>query len=142
MPHAPGQCPGGVGIARDFQSPGEGLARNPQALSGALNKLPAKPSTSLRRGFRERVARSLHGSALRVHVLPAAAFLELDRDVADREAGRHPGAQRPQHHAVLREGAAHGTVLGALRARVTTGFPISHVTVQLEERCCGEHMHA
>jgi cobalt-zinc-cadmium efflux system protein len=45
-------------------------------------------------------------------------------------------------HAVLQEGAAHGAVLGALRARVTTGFPISHVTVQLEERCCGEHMHA
>jgi cobalt-zinc-cadmium efflux system protein len=45
-------------------------------------------------------------------------------------------------HAVLQEGAAHGVVLGALRARVTTSFPISHVTVQLEERCCGEHMHA
>ena len=45
-------------------------------------------------------------------------------------------------HAVLQEGAAHGVVLGALRARVTAGFPISHVTVQLEERCCGEHAHA
>lgn len=45
-------------------------------------------------------------------------------------------------HAVLREGAAHGAVLGALRTQVTTGFPISHVTVQLEERCCGEHAHA
>jgi cobalt-zinc-cadmium efflux system protein len=44
-------------------------------------------------------------------------------------------------HAVLQEGAAHGAVLGALRARVTTSFPISHVTVQLEERCCGEHAH-
>ena len=45
-------------------------------------------------------------------------------------------------HAILREGAAHGAVLTALRARVTDGFPIQHVTVQLEERCCGEHMHA
>jgi len=45
-------------------------------------------------------------------------------------------------HAVLQEGAAHGVVLGALRAQVTAGFPISHVTVQLEERCCGEHVHA
>ena len=45
-------------------------------------------------------------------------------------------------HAVLQEGVAHGAVLGALRARVTGGFPISHVTVQLEERCCGEHSHA
>jgi len=45
-------------------------------------------------------------------------------------------------HAVLQEGAAHADVLGALRTRVTTGFAISHVTVQLEERCCGEHMHA
>jgi cobalt-zinc-cadmium efflux system protein len=45
-------------------------------------------------------------------------------------------------HAILREGAAHGAVLGALRTRVTGEFPISHVTVQLEERCCGEHTHA
>jgi len=45
-------------------------------------------------------------------------------------------------HAVLQEGAAHGTVLGTLRQRVVDGFPISHVTVQLEERCCGEHAHA
>jgi len=45
-------------------------------------------------------------------------------------------------HAVLEEGAAHGAVLSALRTRVTGGFPISHVTVQLEERCCGEHVHA
>jgi cobalt-zinc-cadmium efflux system protein len=45
-------------------------------------------------------------------------------------------------HAVLQAGAAHETVLGALRARVTAGFPISHVTVQLEESCCGEHAHA
>jgi cobalt-zinc-cadmium efflux system protein len=44
-------------------------------------------------------------------------------------------------HAVLRQGAAHGQVLSALQARVTEGFPIRHVTVQLEERCCGE-MHA
>jgi cobalt-zinc-cadmium efflux system protein len=45
-------------------------------------------------------------------------------------------------HAVLREGATHGAVLSALRNRVTGGFPIHHVTVQLEERCCGEHAHA
>jgi len=45
-------------------------------------------------------------------------------------------------HAILQEGAAHGEVLAALRHRVTHGFPISHVTVQLEERCCGEHAHA
>jgi len=45
-------------------------------------------------------------------------------------------------HAVLQEGAAHGAVLGALRTRVTGGFAISHVTVQLEDRCCGEHSHA
>jgi cobalt-zinc-cadmium efflux system protein len=45
-------------------------------------------------------------------------------------------------HAILQEGAAHGPVLTALRTRVTDDFPISHVTVQLEERCCGEHAHA
>jgi cobalt-zinc-cadmium efflux system protein len=45
-------------------------------------------------------------------------------------------------HAILQEGAAHGEVLAALRTRVTGGFPIRHVTVQLEERCCGEHAHA
>jgi cobalt-zinc-cadmium efflux system protein len=45
-------------------------------------------------------------------------------------------------HAILQEGATHGQVLGDLRSRVTAGFPISHVTVQLEERCCGEHAHA
>jgi cobalt-zinc-cadmium efflux system protein len=44
-------------------------------------------------------------------------------------------------HAVLEDGAAHGEVLAALRHEVTHGFPISHVTVQLEERCCGEHEH-
>jgi cobalt-zinc-cadmium efflux system protein len=45
-------------------------------------------------------------------------------------------------HAVLVEGAAHREVLEALHLRVTHGFPISHVTVQLEERCCGDHAHA
>jgi cobalt-zinc-cadmium efflux system protein len=45
-------------------------------------------------------------------------------------------------HAILQEGATHGQVLGDLRTRVTAGFPITHVTVQLEERCCGEHAHA
>jgi cobalt-zinc-cadmium efflux system protein len=45
-------------------------------------------------------------------------------------------------HAVLADGAAHGEVLTAVRERVTHGFPISHVTVQLEDTCCGEHAHA
>ena len=45
-------------------------------------------------------------------------------------------------HAILQDGATHGQVLGDLRSRVTAGFPITHVTVQLEERCCGEHAHA
>jgi len=45
-------------------------------------------------------------------------------------------------HAVLADGAAHEEVLHALRERVTRDFPISHVTVQLEEVCCGEHAHA
>jgi cobalt-zinc-cadmium efflux system protein len=45
-------------------------------------------------------------------------------------------------HAILDDGATHGQVLSALRERVTHDFPISHVTVQLEERCCGEHAHA
>jgi cobalt-zinc-cadmium efflux system protein len=45
-------------------------------------------------------------------------------------------------HAVLCEGASHREVLEQMRQRVTDGFPISHVTVQLEERCCGEHAHA
>jgi cobalt-zinc-cadmium efflux system protein len=44
-------------------------------------------------------------------------------------------------HAILQEGAAHGAVLAALRTRLTGGFPISHVTVQIEESCCGEHAH-
>ncbi|MFN8093222.1 MAG: cation diffusion facilitator family transporter [Vicinamibacteria bacterium] len=45
-------------------------------------------------------------------------------------------------HAVLDQGAAHGDVLSAVRERVTHEFPISHVTVQLEDTCCGEHAHA
>jgi cobalt-zinc-cadmium efflux system protein len=45
-------------------------------------------------------------------------------------------------HAILQDGATHGQVLGDLRTRVTAGFPITHVTVQLEEHCCGEHAHA
>jgi cobalt-zinc-cadmium efflux system protein len=44
-------------------------------------------------------------------------------------------------HALLEDGALHDDVLTALRDRVTGGFPISHVTVQLEERCCGDHEH-
>ena len=45
-------------------------------------------------------------------------------------------------HAILQDGVSHGQVLGDLRTRVTAGFPITHVTVQLEDRCCGEHAHA
>jgi cobalt-zinc-cadmium efflux system protein len=45
-------------------------------------------------------------------------------------------------HALLAEGALHGEVLAALRCRVRDDFAIGHVTVQLEEQCCGEHAHA
>jgi cobalt-zinc-cadmium efflux system protein len=45
-------------------------------------------------------------------------------------------------HAILCAGASHAEVLTALRIRVTRDFAISHVTVQLEERCCGDHTHA
>ena len=45
-------------------------------------------------------------------------------------------------HAILCAGASHAEVLTALRTRVTRDFAISHVTVQLEERCCGDHAHA
>ena len=45
-------------------------------------------------------------------------------------------------HAILCAGASHSEVLAALRARVTRDFAISHVTVQLEERCWGDHAHA
>jgi cobalt-zinc-cadmium efflux system protein len=44
-------------------------------------------------------------------------------------------------HAILQEGAGHEAVLTTLRHRVTHAFPISHVTVQLEEECCGDHAH-
>jgi cobalt-zinc-cadmium efflux system protein len=45
-------------------------------------------------------------------------------------------------HAVVSADAAHGKVLAELRLRVSRGFRIDHVTVQLEERCCGDHAHA
>jgi cobalt-zinc-cadmium efflux system protein len=45
-------------------------------------------------------------------------------------------------HAILTEDATHAEVLVALRQRVTDSFAIRHVTVQLEERCCGDHAHA
>jgi cobalt-zinc-cadmium efflux system protein len=45
-------------------------------------------------------------------------------------------------HAVVSEDAAHGKVLAELRRRVSRGFRIDHVTVQIEERCCGDHAHA
>jgi len=45
-------------------------------------------------------------------------------------------------HAILAEGALHAEVLAALRCRVRDDFAIGHVTVQLEEQCCGEHAHA
>ncbi|HVO09619.1 MAG TPA: cation diffusion facilitator family transporter [Vicinamibacteria bacterium] len=45
-------------------------------------------------------------------------------------------------HAIVAEHAAHEEVLLALRTRVTAEFPISHLTVQLERHCCGDHAHA
>jgi len=45
-------------------------------------------------------------------------------------------------HAIVTEDATHAEVLVALRQRVTDDFSIRHVTVQLEERCCGDHAHA
>jgi cobalt-zinc-cadmium efflux system protein len=45
-------------------------------------------------------------------------------------------------HAIVSDEALRDEVLVALRARVTSEFPISHLTVQLELRCCGEHVHA
>jgi cobalt-zinc-cadmium efflux system protein len=45
-------------------------------------------------------------------------------------------------HAIVSEDAAHGEVLAELRQRVSRGFRIEHVTVQIEERCCGDHAHA
>jgi cobalt-zinc-cadmium efflux system protein len=45
-------------------------------------------------------------------------------------------------HAILCAGASHAEVLTALRTRVTRDFAIGHVTLQLEERCCGDHAHA
>jgi cobalt-zinc-cadmium efflux system protein len=45
-------------------------------------------------------------------------------------------------HAIVSENAAHGEVLAELRKRVSRGFRIAHVTVQIEERCCGDHAHA
>ena len=45
-------------------------------------------------------------------------------------------------HAIVAENAPREQVLEQLRERVTTDFSIHHVTVQLEERCCGDHAHA
>ncbi len=45
-------------------------------------------------------------------------------------------------HAIVTAEAEHEQVLLALRARVTAEFPISHLTVQLEQHCCGDHAHA
>jgi cobalt-zinc-cadmium efflux system protein len=45
-------------------------------------------------------------------------------------------------HAIVAEDAARDEVLAALRERVVHDFPISHLTVQLEQQCCGEHAHA
>ncbi len=52
------------------------------------------------------------------------------------------GVHAVSAHAILCAGAAHAEVLSELRTRVTRDFAISHVTVQLEERCCGDHAHA
>jgi cobalt-zinc-cadmium efflux system protein len=45
-------------------------------------------------------------------------------------------------HAIVAESAPREQVLEQLRQRVSSDFSISHVTVQLEERCCGDHAHA
>lgn len=45
-------------------------------------------------------------------------------------------------HAIVAQDAVRDEVLVALRERVTHEFPISHLTVQLEQQCCGEHAHA
>jgi cobalt-zinc-cadmium efflux system protein len=45
-------------------------------------------------------------------------------------------------HAIVAESAPREQVLEQLRQRVTSDFAIQHVTVQLEERCCGDHVHA
>jgi cobalt-zinc-cadmium efflux system protein len=45
-------------------------------------------------------------------------------------------------HAIVGDGVVHEQVLIALRTVVTAEFPISHLTVQLEQVCCGEHAHA
>jgi cobalt-zinc-cadmium efflux system protein len=45
-------------------------------------------------------------------------------------------------HAIVAQDALRDEVLVALRERVTQEFPISHLTVQLEQQCCGEHAHA
>ena len=45
-------------------------------------------------------------------------------------------------HAVVAETVSHEQVLEQLRQRVNSDFAIHHVTVQLEEHCCGDHAHA
>ncbi|HXY41437.1 MAG TPA: cation diffusion facilitator family transporter [Vicinamibacteria bacterium] len=45
-------------------------------------------------------------------------------------------------HAIVGDDIVHEEVLLALRTRVTAEFPISHLTVQLEQHCCGDHAHA
>ncbi len=45
-------------------------------------------------------------------------------------------------HAIVGSDVVHEEVLLELRARVTAAFPISHLTVQLEQHCCGDHAHA
>ncbi len=45
-------------------------------------------------------------------------------------------------HAILRADASHSEVLATIRDRLLQDYQIRHVTVQLEERCCGDHLHA
>jgi cobalt-zinc-cadmium efflux system protein len=45
-------------------------------------------------------------------------------------------------HAIVTGESGRDEVLVALRERVIREFPISHLTVQLEQQCCGEHAHA
>ncbi|MGH9838035.1 MAG: cation diffusion facilitator family transporter [Blastocatellia bacterium] len=48
------------------------------------------------------------------------------------------GVNAMSAHAVLASGASHDEVLAAVRERVTSGFKIAHVTVQVEQRGCAE----
>jgi cobalt-zinc-cadmium efflux system protein len=95
--------------------------------------------------LREAVQVLLEGTPREVDITAVRAAMQEvggvksihDLHVWTLTSGRHALSA----HAILEDEAAHGDVLDALRHRVTHDFPISHVTVQLEERCCGDHEH-